>query len=518
MRIGRLIAGATAIWVGSLLAVWPTQGPSGSATVYANDDDRGDGSLNDSLAKVLRNAGFTGRIESTLEPRLGRRLDPKLADLGRLLWFDTVHSLHHDNTCGGCHSPTNGFGDTQSIAIGVDNNNKVGPNRTGPRNQRRSPLVVNTAFLSDLMWNGRFSAPSGDPFDNSLGFLFPPPEGDTRFPPNSKIFKHLLQAQAHIPPTELVEVGGFTGTCPGGIAGPGIFQEQCQFDNGIGEVVPMPDASGFRNEPIRQKGLQLLNGVPEYRRRFGELFKKVRHGGDIDFNMFGLAIAEFEFTLTFADAPIDRFARGNTQAMTDSQKRGALLFFGKAKCVMCHTVAGDSNEMFTDFKNRVLGVPQLAPDITLGDSNMVYDGPGRDEDFGLEQVTGNAADRYKFRTAPLRNLAVSPAFFHNGAFTRIEDAIRHHLNAYESARGYDPVAAGIDTDLWPRRGPIEPVLERLDSKLRTPMKLKRSEFNDLVAFVREGLLDTRAKKENLCDLVPETVPSGRPVLDFEACH
>ena len=70
----------------------------------------------------------------------------------------------------------------------------------GPRNQRRSPMVVNTAFLRKLMWNGRFSAPSGDPFDNSRRFLFPPPEGDVTFPPNDPIVKHLLAgAGAHSP-------------------------------------------------------------------------------------------------------------------------------------------------------------------------------------------------------------------------------------------------------------------------------------------------------------------------------
>src|SRR5690349_18340385 len=93
------------------------------------DEDRA--SLDARLAATLARQGFTGRIESTLEPRLGRAIDPRLADLGRLLWFDTLHSLHHDNTCGGCHSPTNGFGDSQSIAIGVQNNGFVGPGRTG---------------------------------------------------------------------------------------------------------------------------------------------------------------------------------------------------------------------------------------------------------------------------------------------------------------------------------------------------------------------------------------------------
>ena len=176
--------------------------------------------------------------------------------------------------------------------------------------------------------------------------------------------------------------------------------------------------------------------------------------------MFGLAIAEFEFTLTFADAPVDRFARGHEQAMTATQKRGALLFFGEARCVRCHAVAGDSNEMFSDFRNRVIGVPQIAPFFGAGLSNIIYGGPGKDEDFGLEQITGRKADRYKFRTAPLRNLAVSPAFFHNGAFTRLEDAIRLHLNVEESARNYDPVAAGVDRDLTHRLGPIEPARNR----------------------------------------------------------
>src|SRR5690349_12407139 len=50
-------------------------------------------SLDDQLATVLKQAGFTGRVESTLESRLGRRIDPKLADLGRLLFFDKLHAL-----------------------------------------------------------------------------------------------------------------------------------------------------------------------------------------------------------------------------------------------------------------------------------------------------------------------------------------------------------------------------------------------------------------------------------------
>jgi len=483
-----------------------------------------DVSLDKEVAAALAAAGFTGTIQQTYAARiafnLGRPIDPKLANLGRLLWFDTLHSLHADNTCGGCHSPTNGFGDSQPMAIGVQNNGMVGPHRAGPRNQRRSPLVINTALYPALMWNGRFNSLSGDPFDNSQGFRFPFPEADVRFSHANDVahgITHLLQAQAHMPPTELIEVAGFTGTCPGGVPDATLGPAFCQFDDGLGESVPLPDpATGSRNEPIRQTALELLNATPAYRALFGDVFPEVKQGAPIDFVMFGKAIAEFEFTLVFADAPMDQFARGTVSAMTPAQKRGALLFFGRAGCVTCHSVAGRSNEMFSDFAEHVVGVPQIAPEFGTNRGNVLFAGDGHDEDFGLEEVTGNPDDRYKFRTAPLRNLAVAPGFFHNGAFTRLEDAIHFHLNVIAGARTYDPAEAGTPPDLT-HVGPVVP-LTLLDPLLRRPTPLTRRDEDDLVAFVRDGLLDSRVNARSLCQLVPPAVPSGRPVLQFESCR
>ena len=431
------------------------------------------------LTARLRELGFTGAIEATLQRRLGRRLNLEAANLGRLLWFDTITGLNDDNSCSGCHSPTNAFGDTQSIAIGIDNNGKVGPDRAGPRNQRRSPIIINSAFFPNLMWNSRFASLSNNPFDNSAGFIFPQPEGLSL-----SYLPHLLVAQAFIPPTERVEVAGF-------------------------------DFPGD-NHAIRNEVLNRLNSIPEYRQLFGRIFPEVRQGAPINFDMFGKATAEFEFTLTFANAPIDLYARGLRFAMTEGQKKGALLFLGAARCVECHKVSGPANEMFSDFDQHVIGVPQIAPvpgDLDAG--NVTFDGPGQNEDFGLEQNTGNPADRYKFRTSPLRNVGLQPTFFHNGAFTRLEDAIRHHLNVYASARAYNPVAAGVDRDLRRALGPIEPVLERVDPILRTPIHLTETEFRQLVDFVRNGLLDPRARPEVLRFLVPRRVPSGRPVLNFQ---
>jgi cytochrome c peroxidase len=97
---------------------------------------------------------------------------------------------------------------------------------------------------------------------------------------------------------------------------------------------------------------------------------------------------------------------------------------------------------------------------------------------------------------------VSPGFFHNGAFVRLEDAIRHHLNVTKSDLTYDPAKAGVPADLRHRVGPAAPVLARLDPILQTPIVLTDGEFNDLVSFVRNGLLDQRVSAENLCKLVP----------------
>jgi len=444
------------------------------ATAQAQLTPPNENPLDQELAAVLSQAGFTGRIESTLERRLGRRTDPQLAETGRLLWFDTITGLNDDNSCAGCHSPTAGFSDTQSIAIGIDNNGIVGPHRAGPRNLRRSPMVINTAFYPNLMWNSRFRALSGDPFDNRTGWLFPPPEELSLSDQ-----PHLLVAQAFIPPTERTEVAGFE------------FQGD--------------------NDAIRDEVLNRLNSIPAYRKLFGKVFPEVRAGAPITFEMFGLAIAEFEFTLTFANAPIDRFARGQRNVLSEDEKMGALLFFGEARCSLCHSVAGASNEMFSDFQEHVIGVPQIAPLLT----NNAFDGDGANEDFGREQVTGDPQDRYKFRTSPLRNVAVQPTFMHNGAFTNLEDAVRHHLNVVASARAYTPAGQDLAPDLAGPTGPIEPVLARLDPILATPIELNEDQIRQLIAFVENGLLDPRAEPDRLRRLVPPTVPSGRPVLTFE---
>jgi len=505
--------------------------------------------LEDRLARVLREAGFTGRVQQSLEPRLGRRLDPKLVKLGQKIFFDNIMGLHRDNSCAGCHSPAAGFGDSQSIAIGTDNNGIVGPSRTGPRNQRRAPLTINTAFSHSLMLNLRFVSRSGDPFDLSQGATVPlSVGGDTVWNPSSACFyatcfdatkmTTLLTVQGHLPPTELIEMAGFTAEVPGDVD-PALYHASHRVSSGaFSDTVPSP-ISGPNGSPpdsfdmsysIRQKVLDRFNANGGYVARFGRIYPEAR-GGEITFAMIGAALAEFQMANTFANAPLDRFARGYRHALTESQQRGALLFFTRGTCVSCHAVAGASNEMFTDFDTYVAGIPQIAPKsfglrpggdpLNAADfpGNFAFSGEAFDEDFGREEVTGDPADRYKFRTSPLRNIALQAAFFHNGSFTRLEDALRYHLETLNLAPSYDAGAAGLDADLTVRKGPIQPVLDRLEPRIAAlgDLNLSPPEFEDLLAFLRDGLLDPDARPEKLCKQIPVTVPSGLKVLKFQGC-
>jgi cytochrome c peroxidase len=110
---------------------------------------------------------------------------------------------------------------------------------------------------------------------------------------------------------------------------------------------------------------------------------------------------------------------------------------------------------------------------------------------------------------------MQPTFFHNGAFTRLEDALRFHLSPVAGAAAYNPAQAGLDADLQGPLGPTQPVLDKLDPLMQTPVALSNAEFRQLLAFITNGLLDPKARPENLRKLLPARLPSGRPVHNFQ---
>lgn len=525
--------------------------------------DPTDAELDKNLQAVLQQIGFSGEIDTKAADLIGHSIDPDKAELGRNLFFDRILSLADDNSCSGCHAPQFGFSDSQSIAIGVGNNCVVGPGRQGPFNQRRSPSVANAVLYPKFMWNGRFSSLSGNPFDNKEGFLFPAPENDTRFNPHGPV-KSLMAAQGHMPPTELVEMagtkdlegfvmafsrfGGEFATIDKGVlrkvTGVSVAEAKATNERILSEkrlfaaisTTPVGPCDAVRtktpepraplvaspNEPIRQAVLKRIEGSG-YRGAFDKVFD-LKPGADgnmppLTFAMVGEALAEFQNTLIFANAPIDKFKRGDHAALSDSAKRGALLFFGEAKCVSCHAIksnaSGHGGELFTDFEFHNIGVPPLQPD---NDPKKPPQGNfefANLRDVGLGELdSADLTAPFRFRTSPLRNVALQPTFMHNGSYTRLADAVEHHLNAIKALEDYDRVKAGV-------KGP-ELVPEQAKAEIKNSISRELAEITltcdqkiDLIAFLDEGLTDPDA--ENACSLIPTSLPSGKPLPKFEGC-
>lgn len=423
------------------------------------------------LIQELVDRSFDGRIEEKLVEMLGRPIHEQRADLGRLLFFDPVASLTGDNSCSGCHGPNSAFNDANSIAIGVDNNGIVGPGRLGPHNQRRAPTIVNAVFYPSLMWDNRFEALSRDPFDNSRGYSFPEPEGLTL-----SGMEHLLVAQAFTPTVNRIEMAG----------------AEFQGDN----------------DAMRAEIVTRVSVIDEYQALFEQAFDDVAQGAEIRYEHIAAAIAEFEFTLVRADAPIDAYARGDHSSMSYTEKAGARLFFDESLCAECHIVRGFANQMFSDFEPHVLAVPQVVPVF----GNKPFDGAAN-EDYGREQHSGLNSDRYKFRTSPLRNVVFQPTFMHNGAYLCLEEAVRHHLDAPGMLERY--TTEGLDQGLQGPVGPYAEMLNRAQLRIAEPPILSETEILQIIQFLRISLTDPDAHPERLRALIPAAVPSGLPVHHFQ---
>ena len=178
---------------------------------------------------------------------------------------------------------------------------------------------------------------------------------------------------------------------------------------------------------------------------------------------------------------------------------------------------GQSNEMFSDFQNHVVGVPQIAPFFGVGRSNMIFDGPGENEDFGAQQISGDPADRYKFRTAPLRNIALAARVLPQRRVHALEDAIRHHLDAVRSAPLQPEEGRHRQGSDAAQMGPPSSRARSLDPELAGGIQLTPIAARDLTQFVKTGLLDPRARKR-ISATWSQSVPSRLPALTFEACN
>jgi cytochrome c peroxidase len=183
------------------------------------------------------------------------------------------------------------------------------------------------------------------------------------------------------------------------------------------------------------------------------------------------------------------------------------LFYGRIGCADCH-----GGVFQTDMAFHAIGVPQIGPGLG--------DGPSAREDFGRERVTGARADRYRFRTPSLRNVALTGPWGHDGAFNSLEAIVRHHLNPWDSLASYDPTQivmpprADLDElDLLAHGDPT--IVASIGSAIElTPPSppLSDRDVRDLLDFLH-ALTDPSAL--DLRKSVPPRVPSGLPLAEIK---
>lgn len=405
-----------------------------------------------------------------------RKVDPKSAALGQLLFYDKILSGNRNISCGTCHSHDHATADGLSLGVG-EGGIGLGPKRRFGEGRdlaiKRVPRNANALFnlghkdFRVLFHDGRLSA------EDTYGNRFNTP-AEEWFP---KGLTSIAAAQAMFPITSRVEMAGDPA------------------EN---------DIAASRRERIDHvwpKIARRVSTIPEYRKRFEAAFGV--QGGDITMVHIANAIGDFIISEWRSDtAPFDAWLKGNKTVFTPQQNAGADIFYDKGNCASCH-----SGALLTNQKFYALALPPFGPGRI-----RPFDPYARD--VGRMAETDDLADAYRFRTPSLRNISRTGPYGHNGAYATLDGIIRHHL---------DPIAA---LESWNRDQVVLPEQARFTAgdfaiwdDAREMARLKRSvdiepvwltdpEIAALVEFLKT-LDDPTALAGRLGK--PKRVPSGLPV-------
>jgi cytochrome c peroxidase len=206
----------------------------------------------------------------------------------------------------------------------------------------------------------------------------------------------------------------------------------------------------------------------DYRNGFMQAFGRAANHEDML-----SAMAAYERSLVSFDAPFDHFIAGETNAISDSARRGWELFNTKARCNLCHALLDNQRDvtLFTDNDFHDIGIGILkagvgalaahAQGILKQQAPLDVDAAAISSEqsvLGRFLVTRKTADIAAFRTPGLRNVLVTGPYFHDGSMQTLWDVVDH----YNKGDGI--------TDPW------------LDQDMQ-PLALSEAEIDDVVAFL-----------------------------------
>jgi cytochrome c peroxidase len=193
-------------------------------------------------------------------------------------------------------------------------------------------------------------------------------------------------------------------------------------------------SSNEMNNPSIGYVIETILNAGDYAGLFQQAF-----GGPVTMRRLGEALAQYERTLISGNSRFDRWLYANESlALNSSETLGYQLFTGKGGCSSCHLIQKD-HALFTDQQAHNTGIGyrdsmlqpsrevavQLAPGITanIDQARIASVGGAKVNDVGLYEVTLNPADRWKYRTPGLRNVALTAPYMHNGELLTLEAVV-----------------------------------------------------------------------------------------------
>ncbi|HRE14356.1 MAG TPA: cytochrome c peroxidase [Usitatibacteraceae bacterium] len=404
-------------------------------------DDGPDKELRQKIqARGLKGDPAEGRV-------IGNITDP-LPALGKHLFFTKAVSANLDTACVTCHHPFFGGGDNLAIPVGVDAVDPAlfGPGRIrankGPTQSppfgigdppmpRNSPTVFGLAFWDkSITWDGTVFSERGTPGTSGadsriIAPLDTPPVTGMLTNPNINTANAIPYEQKF---DSAMSVSAGHGLFPGSV-------RPAMRDGGFSTLttdlaVRQRIAARIGNYGAGAGELPTNNWLPLFRAAFNDNTSTPEQL--VTANNISKAIAAYERTQTFTETPWKKYVKGDDNAITPAQKRGALLFYrtiaeGGGNCASCH-----SGDFFTDEEYWVLAVPQIGRG--KADANSATD---TNDDWGRGHVTLADADKWAYRTPTLLNVEVTGPYGHTGVFPTLEGIIRHHLNAEASVNAFN---------------------------------------------------------------------------------
>ncbi len=391
---------------------------------------------------------FTIKAPKTIQGKGSKKYE-----FGKLLFSDKDLSLVRQISCKSCHDPKFGTSDALPLSIGVGgiHNGLKSKQLNAGITPRSAPHLYNKGHNSfrTMFWDGRV-------FYNQYDDTYETPEE------------------------------GLNGKYPK------FFEIRNKIENvmAMQAIFPMADPTEMRGKKYAHlsnfETWKLIAKRIETKNVYKKFITPNFNIADIANALSFFQAVEFQVN----DTPFDKYIKGDHKALSQTEKEGAIIFMEKGRCSRCHHGELLSNQAF-----QGVAIPQIGPGKT-SDKN----------DEGRFLISGKEFHKYGFLTQPLRNIALTAPFMHDGSLKDLNAVVRHYNNPSRSLDNYlvndlQLLYKNIYNDfIYVDKNPYRNFYRKdfLAPPIKRPLGLSETEQNKLVCFLKKSL--TQEKFQNRISL------------------